>query len=204
MINLSNYSSSESDNLGGARGPIPEGSKVGVVVSIKDSQYGDAMDPFIVIAKSGLRQLNLEFTVACGTYRGVKWTERITLPEEEQNIQLSAGQTKACAIGGRQLCAILNAARGLRGNDNSPEANAKRTLKSWSEFTGLKCFVRVGIQEGSNGKQYNTLAGVIDIGSDDFKTLKDNLEILAAPKAPAPAPTEVFGGPVGPNEDIPF
>lgn len=204
MINLSNYTSTDTESFGGgARGPIPADSMVGVVVSVKESQFGEAVEPYIVTAKTGLRRLNLAFEVACGTYKGVKWQEGITLPAEEQNISLTAGQQKSADIGGRQLCAILDAARGLHGGDKSPEANAKRNLRTWAEFANLKCFIKVGIQDGRDGKKYNCLKSVVGLSHPDYATLKEKLEIIAEAKPePVAQPVDAFGG--AGDEFIPF
>lgn len=182
MINLGSYSSEEKSQQPSVRGPVPEGSMVGVTVSVRDSQYGDAVEPYIVVARSGLRRLNLCFEVACGTYKGVRWTEGITLPKEYQTIDMTAGQSKSADIGARQLCSLWDASHGIRGGDTSQEANAKRNIKSWSDFTNLKCFVRVGVQDGKDGRKYNCLSGVVGVSSDNYAKLKEKLEIIEEPK----------------------
>ena len=103
--------SKETDQSERKYGPVPAGSIVILEMQVTQPNYGkDPADPYITVAKSGLRQINCLFTVSRGTFEGEKFYQSITLPAAMQNINLSAGQAKGCQIGGSQIKAICQAA----------------------------------------------------------------------------------------------
>lgn len=94
-----------------AYGPVPAGSEVMLQLELMEPNQAIPEHKFVRAASTGLLQIYAKFTVQHGSYSGVSFRQNINLPAHVQRIQLTAGQTKACNIGGAQLKAICEAAK---------------------------------------------------------------------------------------------
>lgn len=148
------------------RGPVPAGSIVLVNVEPLESNYnGGSSDPCVSEARSGLLQVRFLFTVAEGTYQGVKFYTNISLPQRMQNITLSEGYQKSCNIGGAQLKAMCLAMR------------KSTTVQKFADMKGWKIPVRVKIKnqpsEGKNGEIFwnNDLDRVIVPSDPEYQEI---------------------------------
>jgi hypothetical protein len=54
-------------------------------------------------------------------------------------------------IGLRTMRLIIESARGINPDDNSPEAQQARQLNSIEQLNGMELCIKVGIEEGTNG-----------------------------------------------------
>ena len=172
MIDLSQEQEQKS-----AYGPVPNGSRVLVRLTIEKPKYASPEDELVAMAKTGLLQLFCRLEVAAGVYEGVAWYENITLPSSAQKIRLTEGQQKACGSGGRTLRAIVEAVRCVDPKDKSPEADRKRILNAWSDLDGMEFPARLGISrepyEGKDGRMYwsNTLGRILPCTDKEYNAI---------------------------------
>jgi hypothetical protein len=171
---------------------IPEGTAATVSIHIRAGGVGE--DGMLKrSAKGDCEMLHLEFTVLDGTYKGRKFWEYLILEGE------SEGQKKMPASSIGTLKAILDSALGLKPDDVSPEARAKRTVEL-RQFEGMSFIAKVGIEKGGpkkDGGNYddkNTLAGVITRDKKEWHSVEQpppfdmRTTPASAPSTPAAAP----------------
>lgn len=179
MIDLSQEQEQKS-----AYGPVPNGSRVLVRLTIEKPKYASQDDELVAMAKTGLLQLFCRLEVASGSYEGVAWYENITLPSRAQNIRLTEGQQKACGSGGRTLRAIVEAVRAVDPKDKSQQADRKRILNSWSDLDGMEFPARLGISkepyEGKDGRMYwsNTLGRILPCTDKEYQEVMNGGEFI--------------------------
>lgn len=179
MIDLSQEQEQKS-----AYGPVPNGSRVLVRLTIEKPKYASHDDELVAMAKTGLLQLFCRLEVAAGSYEGVAWYENITLPSSAQKIRLTEGQQKACGSGGRTLRAIVEAVRCVDPKDKSPQADRKRILNAWSDLDGMEFPARLGISrepyEGKDGRMYwsNTLGRILPCTDKEYKAIMAGEDII--------------------------
>ena len=167
-----------------AYGPVPAGSRVLLRMDLVKPRYADEQHEYVQRAQSGLRGLWVEFTVAFGTYEGVRWRENVWLPTGHQSVRLTEGQTKGCNMWGSRLKAALEASRGISPKDTSPKASRARQTQDWMDFHGLEFPAVLGIANesytGRNGNEYwnNTMSRVVTADDNDYRTIMDGGEII--------------------------
>lgn len=153
-------------------GPIPAGSIVIVKLELQNApETMQWKEPYIYQAKSGLLMLNFICTVTAGTYQGVHWYQRITLPAKAQIIGLEPKQETACSIGGAMLKAILQAAK------------KPLQINSYQVFNGLTIPVKVKIGNNpyvANGNTYwkNEIAKIITPEMPEYMEVKQARQII--------------------------
>lgn len=93
-------------------GPVPSGSIVQCKLEVikNKPEKSDPSNPFIFVAGTGLRMIQMQFTVIRGEYDTVSWRQFVSLPSSMQQIQLTDGQATGCRMGGAMLKAICQAA----------------------------------------------------------------------------------------------
>ena len=150
-------------------GPIPRKSCVNARIEIRKPKNADPNDEAVCVFSSGLKGLDLEFTVTGGQYEGVRIWENWFLPPDMQNISLTKGQEGACRGGFAKCRAAIEAARRIDPDD--PAAN--RNIQSWFDLHGLEIPVRVGIDKPKAGDQYinNNIAKVLTIKDEHYETV---------------------------------
>jgi hypothetical protein len=130
----------------------------------------------------GCEYLDCELTVVEGEYARRKFWERFVLAGTTE------GHAQAIEISHRTLKAILDSARGINPDDNSPEARAKRTVAN-ADFDGMRFIARIGIEKGgakTNGETYsdkNVLLAAITPGRKDWHVV----EQTASPPRQSPS-----------------
>lgn len=128
---------------------IPSGTVVRVVMNIRPGGVGEGN--WLTLSKSSdATYLNCEFTVVEGPFTRRKVWSNIgwsggKLNERGESIYGNMGRT--------QLRAIIESARGIRPEDQSPEAVKARQISDWSDFTSFSFLVKVGVEKGANGYQ---------------------------------------------------
>lgn len=107
---------------------------------LKRSKAGDSM------------ALDCEFTVVEGQFAKRKFWSLMTVEGTTE------GHSKAAEISASRIRGILESAKGIRPDDESPEAKAARKLTSWGDLNGLRFVAKIGVEKGKDGyKDKNTL-----------------------------------------------
>ena len=148
-------------------GPVPGGSAVLLRLNLEKPKFAHERNEYISKAKSGLYSLYCKFTVEAGRYSGVSFRQNIWLPPQWQEVEMTDGQRKCATIGGAQLRAILESARGIDPDDDSPKAKAARQLSAFYDFDGLLIAAKLKIAKdpyvAADGREFwnNELSVVI-------------------------------------------
>jgi hypothetical protein len=149
---------------------IPQDTIVSVSMHIRGGGAGE--DGMLKRSKDGAcEMLDIEFTVLDDKYKGRKFWEYMVLSGSTD------GQAKAAEISRGTLKAILDSALGLKPNDVSAEARAKRTV-SLAQFQGMSFLAKIGVEKGgtkSDGTPWpdkNCLAGVITPDKTNWKPIE--------------------------------
>jgi hypothetical protein len=124
--------------------------------------------------------LDCEFTVVDGPFAKRKFWTLFTVQGTTE------GHQKAGEISAARLRAILESVHGIRPDDESAEAVAKRRVGSWGDFDGLRFVAKIGIEkakEGSGFKDKNQLAEVITPDRKNWSKV-EQIKIQPAAKAP--------------------
>ena len=169
---------------------IPEGTLATVTMHIRPGNAGDG-DLLKRSKDGGCEMIDAEFTVVDGEYARRKFWSNMVL------VGTTDGHAKAADITKNTLKAILDSALGLKPDDVSPEARAKRTVEL-KQFDGMTFIAKIGIEKGeprNGGGNYddkNTLAGVITPDKKEWHPVEQpppfnggGAAAAAAPSAPA-------------------
>lgn len=119
---------------GRGAGPIPPGSVVALQLRIrppKETEADEQFPGYVRVAKTGARQLDVEYVVVGGRFAGRKIWEYITIGGP------TAGHDKAKHISRSFIRAVLDSAQGLDPKDNSEQAAMRRVLRSWADLDGI-------------------------------------------------------------------
>lgn len=144
---------------------IPKGTPVPVRMSIKPGGYDDpeqgwtggyATESF----ETGSVYLACEFVVTDGPYAKRKmWT----------NIGLHSRKGPTWGQMGRSFIrAILNSARHVHPQDNSPQASAARRIESFADLDGIEFIVRVDVEKDARGDDRNVVRMAVEPDHADY------------------------------------
>ncbi|KVG31639.1 hypothetical protein [Burkholderia diffusa] len=147
---------------------IPKGTVVPVRMTIKPGGHDDpeqgwtggyATESF----ETGSVYLACEFVVTDGPYAKRKmWT----------NIGLHSRKGPTWGQMGRSFIrAILNSARRIHPQDNSPQASAARRIESFADLDGIEFIVRVDIEKDARGDDRNVVRMVVEPDHADYPAL---------------------------------
>ena len=111
---------------------------------------------YCVPPRSGATEmLELELTVVDSEHAGHKIADLITVTYDEDQGPLDKTKGEnfrtAVRIGLAKLRAIVESARGIRPDDNSDDAKARRRVESYREFDGITFVAQLKIQPAQNG-----------------------------------------------------
>ena len=172
---------------------IPKGTVVKVRMTLKPGGHdnpelgwtgGYASESF----ETGSIYLACEFVVLEGEFAKRKlWS----------NVGLHSNKGPAWGNMGRSFIrAILNSARGVAPQDNSPQAAAARRIRDFGDLDGLEFVARVDIEKDSKGENRNVIKQAIEPDHRDYAAVMGRLAYAPAPAAapqrttaqPAPQP----------------
>ncbi|MDP2431817.1 MAG: hypothetical protein Q8O33_07280 [Pseudomonadota bacterium] len=165
---------------------IPKATLVRVRMTIKPGGHDDpaqgwtggyATESF----ESGSVYLACEFIVLEGPYVKRKlWS----------NIGLHSRKGPTWGQMGRSLIrAILNSARGIQPQDNSPQATAARRIQGFQELDGIEFLARVDVEKDAKGEDRNVVKLAIEPDHKDYAAIMGMAPRAAASASyPAPAP----------------
>lgn len=197
------FNTAEQQSTG--KGPIPPDSCVILQMEVRNGKNGSHQ--LLTRSDKGNEYLNVEFKVVRGSYEGKQIWERYTV----------IGSEAAAKISMRTLRAIVESARGIDPNDQSPAAVQNRMLNDWSDFQGIQFMAIVDAKVEHNtkdGNDYinNHIKKIVTSNMPEYAIVAQHGEIIsdkplpektaAAPKAAAPmgktqAPT--WGGQLASN-----
>ncbi len=167
---------------------IPKGTTVKVRMTIKPGGHDDpaqgwtggyATESF----DTGSVYLACEFVVLEGAYARRKMWSNIGLHS-------SKGPTWG-QMGRSMIRGILNSARNVHPQDNSPQAASARRIQGFHELDGIEFLARVDVEKDAKGENRNVVKLAVEPDHKDYASLMG-----VASKAPAaggstgaPAPT---------------
>jgi hypothetical protein len=165
---------------------VPEGTIASVSMHIRGGGAGE--DGMLKRSKDGAcEMLDVEFTVLDTEFKGRKFWEYMVLTGATD------GQAKAADISRGTLKAILDSALGLKPNDTSAEARAKRTV-NLRQFEGMSFLAKIGVEkggtkpDGSPWPDKNRLAGVITPDKTNWKAVEQPPPFDPGPSSTPSAP----------------
>lgn len=149
MLDFNDADSQRSTDL------IPDGTLVTVHMTVRPGNAGQ--DGWLKRSKSGESEaLDCEFVVLEGPYAKRKFWTLMTMNGTTE------GQQKAAEISRARLRAILEAVRGIKPSDESPQATEARRISSLGDFDGMRFMCKVRIEKGGEGyKDRNAIGDVI-------------------------------------------
>jgi hypothetical protein len=165
---------------------IPDGTIATVQMTIKAGGAGP--DGWLTRAKDGASEhLNCEFTVVDGTHAKRKLWSRYTV--EGTNHQT------AIDIARKMFKAMLESAKGIRPDDETPAAKAARQVKSWADFDQLRFVARIGVEPPKNGYEAkNTIKEIITPERQAWKKPEQvDRDLLGKAASTAPAQSAPTG-----------
>lgn len=120
---------------------IPAGTVAPMVLTIKPGAVGDG-GWLTTSDTSQYKWLNCEFTITEGPFRSRKFW---------QNMMIEGPSEQAVNITRSTLRGILESARGIKANDESAEAKAKRVIQNYGDFSGMEFTGKIGVEKGKDG-----------------------------------------------------
>jgi hypothetical protein len=160
---------------------IPENTVAPVHLTIRPGNAGEG--GWLRRSKDGgAFMLDCEFTVIEGPHAKRKfWGLFVTDGTTE-------GHRKATEISSTRIRAILESVRGVRPDDDTPQAKTARQLGDFGELDGMRFIAKIGIEAGKDGyKDKNTLVEVITPDKRQWVKLEQGVRSSAGP-VPPPAP----------------
>jgi hypothetical protein len=104
------------------------------------------------------------------------------------------GHAKAADISRKTLRAIIDSKHGLKHNDESAAARAKREV-SFREFDGVRIMFRVGVEPPNGGyPAKNTIRQVITPDMPDWRQLRQDPTDLSPSGGGSSTPPAINGG----------
>lgn len=147
---------------------IPKGALVPVRMTIKPGGYDDPSQGWTggyatQSFETGAIYLACEFVVTSGPFAKRKMWSNVGLHS-------SKGPTWG-QMGRSFIRAVLNSARNVQPQDNSPQAAAARRINSFAEIDGIEFVARVDIEKDAKGEDRNVIKLAIEPDHKDYAPL---------------------------------
>jgi hypothetical protein len=159
---------------------IPKGSVARVRMTLKPGGFDDPAQGWTggyatQSFDTGSVYLSCEFVVLEGEFaRRKMWS----------NIGLFSSKGPTWANMGRTFVrAVLNSARNVRPDDNSPQAAAARRIQGFYELDGLEFIARIDIEKDGRGDPRNVVRMAVEPGESDY--LSNASGVASGPVRPA-------------------
>jgi hypothetical protein len=134
------YDFNDAESNSGSYELIPAGTVAPMIMTIRPGAVGDG-GWLSTSDTSQYKWLNCEFAITDGPFRGRKvW----------QNMMIEGPSEEAINITRSTLRGILESARGIKANDDSAEAKAKRVINNYGDFSGMEFTGKIGIEKSKN------------------------------------------------------
>lgn len=139
---------------GGQAGLIPDNTVARAILTIRPGGSGDG--GWLKTSSTGGLMLDTEWTITDGPFAKRKVWKYMSLSE------------KAAPITMRQLRAAIEGHHGLKPDDMSEAAQAKRRV-ALSDLSGIEACILIGVEKGTNGyEDKSTLKAVIAPGEGKY------------------------------------
>jgi hypothetical protein len=147
---------------------IPKGTQAMVRMAIKPGGYDDLAQGWTggyatASDETGAVFLSCEFVVLTGPFAKRKIWSNVGLHSQK-------GPTWG-QMGRSFIKAVLNSARNIHPDDNSPEAQRARQIRGFSELDGSEFVARIGIEKDGKGELRNIIRLVIEPDHKDYEDL---------------------------------
>lgn len=172
---------------------IPKGTLARVRMTLKPGGHDDpaqgwtggyASESF----ETGSVYLACEFVVLEGPYAKRKMWSNIGLYSKKGPVWGQMGRS--------MIRAILNSARNVHPQDNSPAAANARRIAGFHELDGIEFLARIDIEKDAKGEDRNVVKVAIEPDHKDYAALIGSAPRAAAPAAPTtPARSAPTGKP---------
>lgn len=164
---------------------IPKGTIARVRLTIRPGGHNDEQKGWTGgyatrNANTGAVYLNCEYTVLEGRYARRKVFSLIGLHSERGPDWANMGRSL--------VRGILNSAHGISDKDTSPQAQARRRIRSFADLDGLEFLARIDIGKDTNGEDKNEIRVAVTRDHKDYAAHMGAVAAShAAPTAPASA-----------------
>ena len=162
---------------------IPKGTLVKVRMTIRPGGYDDASQGWTggyatQSNTTGSIYLNCEFVVLDGPYAKRKMWSLIGLHSPKGPEWANMGRAF--------IKGILNSARGLHPQDNTPQAQQARRIQGFADLDGVEFVAKVDMEKDQNGDDKNVVKTAITPDSKDYAAVMGR--VTSQPTAPASKP----------------
>lgn len=179
---------------------IPKGTLVRVRMTIKPGGFDDPAQGWTggyatQSFETGSIYLACEFAVLEGPYAKRKMWSNIGLHSPK-------GPTWG-QMGRSMIRGILNSARGVHPQDNSPQAAAARRIQGFHELDGIEFLARIDVEKDAKGEDRNVVKLAVEPDHKDYAALMGATSARpSSPAAPA-RPSSPTGGYPAPQRPAP-
>lgn len=162
---------------------IPKGTLVKVRMTIRPGGYDDASQGWTggyatQSNTTGSIYLNCEFVVLDGPYAKRKMWSLIGLHSPKGPEWANMGRAF--------IKGILNSARCLHPQDNTPQAQQARRIQGFADLDGIEFVAKVDMEKNQNGDDKNVVKTAITPDSKDYAAVMGR--VTSQPTAPASKP----------------
>jgi hypothetical protein len=170
---------------------IPKGTLVKVRMTIRPGGYDDASQGWTggyatQSNTTGSIYLNCEFVVLDGPYAKRKMWSLIGLHSPKGPEWANMGRAF--------IKGILNSARGLHPQDNTPQAQQARRIQGFADLDGIEFVAKVDMEKDQNGDDKNVVKTAITPDSKDYAAVMGRVTSQPAAPASKPATTAAPSG----------
>lgn len=179
---------------------IPKGTLVRVRMTIKPGGFDDPAQGWTggyatQSFETGSIYLACEFVVLEGPFAKRKMWSNIGLHSPK-------GPTWG-QMGRSMIRGILNSARGVHPQDNSPQAAAARRIQGFHELDGIEFLARIDVEKDAKGEDRNVVKLAVEPDHKDYAALMGATSARpSSPAAPA-RPSSPTGGYPAPQRPAP-
>lgn len=170
---------------------IPKGTLVKVRMTIRPGGYDDASQGWTggyatQSNTTGSIYLNCEFVVLDGPYAKRKMWSLIGLH--------SLKGPEWANMGRAFIKGILNSARGLHPQDNTPQAQQARRIQGFADLDGIEFIAKVEMEKDQNGDDKNVVKTAITPDSKDYAAVMGRINTQPTVPTSKPATTAAPSG----------
>ncbi len=170
---------------------IPKGTLVKVRMTIRPGGYDDASQGWTggyatQSNTTGSIYLNCEFVVLDGPYAKRKMWSLIGLHSPKGPEWANMGRAF--------IKGILNSARGLHPQDNTPQAQQARRIQGFADLDGIEFVAKVDMEKDQNGDDKNVVKTAITPDSKDYAAVMGRVTSQSTAPTSKPATTAAPSG----------